>query len=162
MKKRALYPGSFDPFTRGHDHIVRRALALMDEIIIAIGANSAKHSYFSPEARREMIARLYASEPRIRVVTYDCLTIDLGRKYEAPFLLRGVRNAADFEYEQQLAAANKELSGMETLLLFSDPKLSCVSSSIVRELLRYGRDVSPFIPEGLDLQADAPTADPTP
>ena len=151
MKRRAIYPGSFDPFTRGHHSIVQRALAFMDEVVIAIGTNPAKHACFPPETRQAMIAELYAAEPRVRVVCYSGLTCDLGKQLDARFILRGVRSTSDFEYEQQMAATNQRISGIETILLFSDPKLSYISSSMVRELMQYDSDVSPFLPKGLDL-----------
>ena len=143
----AFFAGSFNPFTRGHASIVARALPLFDSIIIGIGVNAEKpDSADEGESRAEAIRALYAEEPRVRVVVYDTLTVDAARRAGATVLLRGVRSVADFEYERTMAALNRRIGDMETLLLFADPALECVSSSIVRELQSYGRDVSDFLP----------------
>ncbi len=146
-KRIALFPGTFDPFTVGHESLVRRGLTLVDEVIIAIGVNEAKQSFFPLEKRLQMIRDLYQPEPRVRVVSYDTLTVDFARKVDANFILRGIRSVADFEYEKTIAHMNRTLSGIETILLFTEPMYAHISSSVVRELLRYGRDVSPFLPE---------------
>ncbi len=146
-KRIALFPGTFDPFTVGHESLVRRGLTLVDEMIIAIGVNEAKQSFFPLEKRLQMIRDLYQPEPRVRVVSYDTLTVDFARKVDANFILRGIRSVADFEYEKTIAHMNRTLSGIETILLFTEPMYAHISSSVVRELLRYGRDVSPFLPE---------------
>ena len=150
-KRVALFPGSFDPFTRGHESIVNKALSLFDDIVIAIGCNSAKKSLFSLEERIAMIAQLYEHEPRVRVVSYDGLTVDLARECGAGFMLRGVRSVIDFEYEKSLADINREISNIETIVLFTEPIYAHVSSSVVRELLHYGHDVSALIPEQMVL-----------
>lgn len=143
----AFFAGSFNPFTRGHASIVARALPLFDSIIIGIGVNAEKpDSADEGESRAEAIRALYAEEPRVRVVIYDTLTVDAARRAGATVLLRGVRSVADFEYERTMAALNRRIGDMETLLLFAEPDLECVSSSIVRELQSYGRDVSDFLP----------------
>ena len=143
----AFFAGSFNPFTRGHASIVARALPLFDSIIIGIGVNAEKpDSADEGESRAEAIRALYAEEPRVRVVVYDTLTVDAARRAGATLLLRGVRSAADFEYQRTMAALNRRIGDMETLLLFAEPDLECVSSSIVRELQSYGRDVSDFLP----------------
>ncbi|MCI5978707.1 MAG: pantetheine-phosphate adenylyltransferase [Bacteroidales bacterium] len=143
----AFFAGSFNPFTRGHASIVARALPLFDSIIIGIGVNAEKpDSADEGEVRAEAIRALYAEEPRVRVVVYDTLTVDAARRAGATVLLRGVRSVADFEYERTMAALNRRIGDMETLLLFAEPDLECVSSSIVRELQSYGRDVSDFLP----------------
>ncbi|MDY2916587.1 MAG: pantetheine-phosphate adenylyltransferase [Muribaculaceae bacterium] len=143
----AFFAGSFNPFTRGHASIVARALPLFDSIIIGIGVNAEKpDSADEGESRAEAIRALYAEEPRVRVVVYDTLTVDAARRAGATVLLRGVRSVADFEYERTMAALNRRIGDMETLLLFAEPDLECVSSSIVRELQSYGRDVSDFLP----------------
>ena len=143
----AFFAGSFNPFTRGHASIVARALPLFDSIIIGIGVNAEKpDSADEGESRAEAIRALYAEEPRVRVVVYDTLTVDAARRAGATVLLRGVRSVADFEYERTMAALNRRIGDMETLLLFAEPDLDCVSSSIVRELQSYGRDVSDFLP----------------
>ena len=150
-KKTALFPGTFDPYTIGHESLVRRGLSLMDEIVIAIGVNESKRSYFSLEKRLEMIRDLYSDEPRVRVESYDSLTIDFARKVGARYILRGIRSVVDFEYEKTIADMNRTISGIETFVLFTEPALTHISSTLVRELLRYGSDVSSFIPEGMKL-----------
>lgn len=142
----ALFPGSFDPFTIGHADIIERALPLFDEIIIAVGTNIHKQGADAMSQRVRSIEALYREEPRIRVVTYNDLTVDLAEREGAQFILRGVRSMKDFEYERDIAVMNKALSGVETVLLFTDPQYSAVSSSVVRELLAFGKDVSEFLP----------------
>ncbi|MDR1884466.1 MAG: pantetheine-phosphate adenylyltransferase [Prevotella sp.] len=153
MKKKAVFPGTFDPFTTGHHSLVKRFLALVDEIVIAIGRNDAKKSYFSPERRIEMIRSLYKDETRISVETYDCLTVDFAKAVNAGFIVRGIRSVNDFEYEKTIADINRNISGIETLILFTEPEFAYVSSSIVRELLRFGHDASEFVPEGICLDS---------
>ncbi len=150
-KKTALFPGTFDPYTVGHESLVRRGLSLMDEIVIAIGVNESKRSYFSLDKRLEMIRVLYIDEPRVKVESYDSLTIDFARKVGAGYILRGIRSVVDFEYEKTIADMNRTISGIETFVLFTEPALTHISSPLVRELLRYGSDVSSFIPEGMKL-----------
>lgn len=147
----ALFPGSFDPFTIGHYSIVERALPLFDKIIIAIGVNEQKRNLYTGEQRKDMIERLYADEPRVSVMCYNCLTVDLALRENAGFILRGVRMIADFEYEKNLAEVNRDLAGIETVLLYTLPEYSHISSSIVRELLHYGRDVQSCLPPGMVL-----------
>lgn len=146
----ALYPGSFNPFSVGHMSVLERALPLFDHIVIAIGVNPDKPEAADDALRRcEVIADLVKADPRVSVITYDCLTVDIARRVGARFILRGVRSAADFEYEQGLAAVNRDLAGIETVLLYSLPAHSPVSSSIVRELSRYGVNVSSYLPSPL-------------
>lgn len=147
--KRAIFPGTFDPFTIGHASVVERALTFMDEIIIGIGINENKNSYFPMEKRMQMIQNLYKENPRIRVLAYDCLTIDFAQEVDAGFIVRGIRTVKDFEYEETIADINRKLAGIETILLFTEPELTCVSSTIVRELLAYNKDITPFIPKGM-------------
>ncbi|MDR1918898.1 MAG: pantetheine-phosphate adenylyltransferase [Tannerellaceae bacterium] len=149
MKRIALFPGTFDPFTIGHHSLVRRGLDLVDELIISIGLNEEKRSYFSLEERLEAIRKLYSQEPRVSVEAYDSLTVDFAEKMGARFILRGIRTVNDFEYEKSIADVNRKLAGIETFILFTEPEHTHISSSIVRELLRYGKDISPFIPEGM-------------
>lgn len=149
--KRAIFPGTFDPFTIGHYSVVRRALTFMDEVVIGIGINENKNTYFPTEKRLEMVQQLYADEPRIKVIAYDCLTIDFAHRVDARFIVRGIRTVKDFEYEETIADINRKLAGIETILLFTEPELSCISSTIVRELLSYNKDISQFIPQGLKL-----------
>lgn len=150
-KRIALFPGTFDPFTVGHESLVRRGLSLMDEIIIAIGVNDAKKSFFSLDQRLIMIRELYEKEPRVSVESYDSLTIEFAQKIGAQYILRGIRSVIDFEYEKTIADMNRTISGIETFVLFTEPALTHVSSSHVRELLRYGHDVSGFVPKGLNI-----------
>ena len=149
--KRAIFPGTFDPFTIGHYSVVERALTFMYEIIIGIGVNEKKHTWFPTEKRVRMIEKLYADNPRIRVEAYDGLTVDFARMREAQFIIRGIRTVHDFEYEETIADINRKLAGVETILLFTEPELTSISSTIVRELLSYGKDVSTFLPADLDI-----------
>jgi pantetheine-phosphate adenylyltransferase len=149
MKKRiALFPGSFDPFTKGHEDIVLRGLNLFDEIIIAIGYNSQKDQrYFKIDFMIEKIQETFAKYPQIKVVTYAQLTADLARKYEARYLLRGLRNTTDFEYENSIAQVNRHLNAeLESVFLITSPQFAAISSSIIREVHRYGGDVSVMLP----------------
>lgn len=150
-KRIALFPGTFDPFTIGHESLVRRGLALMDEIVIAIGVNEAKKSYFTLEKRIGMIRDFYREEPRVRVESYDSLTISFAQQVGARYILRGIRSVIDFEYEKTIADMNRTISGIETFVLFTEPALTHISSTHVRELLRYGHDVSHFIPRGMKI-----------
>lgn len=150
--KRAIFPGTFDPFTIGHYSVVKRALTFMDEIIIGIGINDSKRTWFPTDKRVEMVKKLYVDEPRVRVEAYDNLTVDFAIQHDAGFIIRGIRTVRDFEYEETIADINRKLAGIETILLFTEPELTSVSSTIVRELLHYGKDVTPFLPEGLDIK----------
>lgn len=145
--KIAIFPGSFDPFTVGHASIVKRGLPLFDRIVIGVGVNDKKRSFYTPEQRVEAIQKVYANEPRIKVVAYNDLTIDLARREGATFILRGLRSVKDFEYERDIAAMNKRLAGVETVMLFTEAHYSDISSSVVRELIAYGKDVSAFLPQ---------------
>ncbi len=149
--KRAIFPGTFDPFTIGHYSVVKRTLTFMDEIIIGIGVNESKRTWFPTDKRVEMIRRFYADNPRISVEAYDGLTVDFAREREANFIVRGIRTVHDFEYEETIADINRKLAGVETILLFTEPELTSISSTIVRELLQFGKDVTPFIPKGFDI-----------
>jgi pantetheine-phosphate adenylyltransferase len=152
MKNKAIFPGTFDPFTIGHHSLVKRSLELVDEIVIAIGKNDAKKSFFSLDSRIEMIESLYSNEPRISVDIYDNLTVDYAKNINANFIIRGIRSINDFEYEKTIADMNRKISGIETVILFTEPELTHISSTIVRELLRFGHDVSQFLPEGMVLK----------
>ena len=146
MKKIALFAGTFNPYTIGHHSIATRALAMFDKIIIAIGHNSQKSSPEDTEERVANIARIYADEPRVEVVAYEGLTSDFAKEQGACCLLRGVRSVKDFEYERDLADLNREISGLETVILPCEPQYAAISSSAVRELMSYGKDVSKFLP----------------
>ncbi|WP_349967924.1 pantetheine-phosphate adenylyltransferase [Phocaeicola massiliensis] len=149
--RRAIFPGTFDPFTIGHYSVVKRALTFMDEVIIGIGINDNKKTWFPMDKRLEMIRGLFADEPRIRVEAYDCLTVDFANEQNAGFIVRGIRTVHDFEYEETIADINRKLAGIETILLFTEPELTSISSTIVRELLQFGKDVTPFLPEGMKI-----------
>ena len=149
--RKAIFPGTFDPFTLGHHSIVKRTLAFMDEVIIGIGYNDQKHCLLPIEKRLESISKVYADEPRVKVLAYSGLTVDFAQEQGAEFMVRGIRSVKDFEYEESIADINRKLSGIETIFLFTEPELSAVSSSVVRELLRYGKDVSAFLPEGMEI-----------
>ena len=144
--KIAIFPGSFDPFTRGHQAIVERALPMFDKLVIAIGVNRAKKGWMSIEERLERLCALYADEPRVEVVTYETLTMDLAKEYGAKYILRGVRSVTDFEYERTIADANRKIGGLETIFLISDAETAHISSSLVRELASFGHDVSDLLP----------------
>jgi pantetheine-phosphate adenylyltransferase len=147
-KKVALFPGSFDPFTKGHEDIVLRGLELFDEIIIAIGFNNQKNTrYFTIETMIGHIEKTFANYPNIQVLTYSELTAELARKYDARFLLRGLRNTTDFEYENSISQINRKLNtDLESVFLITTPHLAWISSSIVREVHKYGGDVDQFLP----------------
>ncbi len=142
---RLLFPGSFDPFTIGHADLVERALAVADSIVIGIGVNSGKKSMFTVQDRLERIGAYYENEPRVEVRSYDGLTMDFMRETGADAILRGVRTVSDFESEKILADANLKIGGADTLLLISKPEFQYVSSSVVRELLSYGRSVDDMV-----------------
>ncbi len=142
----AIFPGTFDPFTIGHDALVRRALQFVDELYIAIGINTAKQTMFTLEERMERIVTLYKDEPRIHVVSYEGLTTDLAQSTGAQFIIRGVRSTIDFEYERNIADVNRMLTGIDTLLLISEPQYAAISSSVVRELAHFGKEISNYLP----------------
>lgn len=152
MKKIAVFPGSFDPFTIGHEGIVRRALLLFDEIIIAVGANALKKSYFPLEVRKEMISKVFADEPAITVDHYEGLTVDYCKRKNASYILRGLRTAADFEFERAIAQVNKAMADkIESVFLLTIPEHSPVTSTIVRDIIRSGGDASMFVPSAINL-----------
>ena len=151
-KRVALFPGSFDPFTRGHESIVRRALPLFDKFIIAIGVNADKHSYMTMEQRKALIESVFNDDKRVQVIAYSNMTVEVAREVGAQFIVRGVRLIQDFENEKHLAEVNRDLTGIETILLYTLPEYSHISSSIVRELARYGQDVSAYLPVNADLK----------
>ena len=151
MKRIALFPGSFDPFTKGHEDIVLRGLKLFDEIIIAIGYNSQKHNrYFELEEMKEKIEECFKDVPQVSVLIYSELTAQLATKHNANFILRGLRNTTDFEYENSISQVNRDLNTeLETVFLITSAELAAVNSSIVREVHRYGGDVSKYLPYAL-------------
>ena len=149
MKKRAVFPGSFDPLTLGHTDIIDRAIPLFDEIIIALGPTSSKKSMFSLEQRREFIENTYAHQPKVIVDTYQGLTIDYCKKVNSQFILRGLRNPADFEFEKAIAETNRKMSEIETIFLLTSADTSYISSSIVRDIIVNHGNVSMFVPKSV-------------
>ncbi len=147
--RRVVFPGSFDPLTLGHTDIINRALNLFDEIIIAIGNNTSKNYMFSLEQRIQFIEQTYAGEKKIRVDTYEGLTIEYCKKVNSAFILRGLRNPADFEFEKAIAHTNRKLSKIETVFLLTSATTSYISSSIVRDVLRYKGDVTGLVPDAV-------------
>lgn len=145
---RAFFPGSFDPFTRGHQSLVDRGLEIFDSVVIGVGVSATKPvTEEALAARLDPIQRLYAGQARVEVISYSGLTVDAARQHGCSIMLRGIRNVIDMEYERSLADVNRRICGMETVFLFTLPELSAVSSSVVRELEKYGHDVTPFLPE---------------
>ncbi|MBT7658819.1 MAG: pantetheine-phosphate adenylyltransferase [Schleiferiaceae bacterium] len=150
MARIALFPGSFDPITLGHVDIITRALPLFDEIRIAVGTNSAKNYLFSLEQRIAWITETFADEDKVKVVTYDGLTVDFALQEGVNFLLRGLRNPADFEFEKAIAQANREMTPeLETVFLLTSARFAYISSSIVREVFSYGGDFTKFVPDAV-------------
>lgn len=145
----ALFPGTFDPFTLGHASIVERGLNLFDNLVVAVGVNAEKKALFTLQERLKFIKACYEHEPRVMVQAYEGLTVDVANEVGACAILRGVRSIADYEYERQLSDINFRLSGIETVCLFTEPNLAFVQSSFVRDLLRYHRDVSPYVPQAI-------------
>ena len=146
----AIFTGSFDPFTIGHEAIVRQALPLFDRIVIGVGVNGNKTCLYDPQTRVEAIARLYAGETKVEVRQYDDLTVDFARREGARYIIKGVRSVKDYEYERDQADINRMLDGVETVLFLAAPGMEGVSSSMVRELMRFGRDASRFLPKAPD------------
>ena len=146
MAKTALFAGSFDPFTIGHYALVKRALPMFEKIVIGIGTNSGKRCMFTIEERIKAIEKAFADEARVEVKVYNTLTMDFAKEIGADVLLRGVRSTKDFEYEREIADMNLRLGGIDTVLLISEPEHASTSSSIVRELITYGKDVSELLP----------------
>ena len=147
MAKTVLFAGTFDPYTRGHQALVERAFALFDKVVIAVGCNIEKRCTATADERVNAIEKLYSNDNRVSVVVYDTLTMDLAHEVGATALLRGVRTVKDFEYERELADVNLRMGGIETVLLVSEPEYAHISSSLVRELLKYGKDVSSLLPK---------------
>lgn len=143
----AIFVGSFDPYTIGHDDIARRALALVDQLVIGVGINERKTCSRNAEQRINAIAQLYAGEPRIQVMGFSGLTIHFAQQVGAQFVVKGVRSVKDFEYEREQADINRQLSGLETILLPAQPHLAAISSSLVRELEHFGEDISAYLPK---------------
>lgn len=153
MEKIAVFPGSFDPFTVGHESVLKRALPLFDQIIVMLGVNQAKKTLFSAKSRQAMIEDLFDDEPKVKVMVYEGLTVDFCRKVNATHILRGLRTSADFEYERAIAQVNKKMhNDIETIFLLTIPEHTPINSSVVRDIMKHGGDVSMFIPSKLDIK----------
>ncbi|HVA98952.1 MAG TPA: pantetheine-phosphate adenylyltransferase [Bacteroidia bacterium] len=149
----AVFPGSFDPITIGHESIIYKALPLFDELIIAIGINAEKKYFFSLEKRILFLEQLFKKEPKIKIKTYKGLTVDFCEQQNAKYIVRGLRTAADFEFERSIAQMNKAMNNsVETVFFISNPEFSAITSTIVREIIRYDGDVKKFIPKGINLK----------
>ena len=156
MPRTALFPRSFDPFTNGHLDIVQRGLALFDHVIIAIGTNSSKQRYLPVEQMQGLVAGLFEQEPRVSVRTFKGLTAEFARETGAAFLLRGLRNSPDFEYEKPIAYGNQHINaGLETVFLLTSPTLGAISSTIIRDIHRFGGNVDAFLPFALPPRHDS-------
>ncbi|MCF8228460.1 MAG: pantetheine-phosphate adenylyltransferase [Bacteroidales bacterium] len=152
MEKIAVFPGSFDPITRGHESIIRRAVPLFDKIVVAIGQNVEKKVLFPLEKRKTWIEQTFKNEDKISVDVYSGLTVDYCRKMNARFLLRGLRTSADFEFERSIGQVNKKLyPDIETVFLLTTPELTAINSSIVRDVFSHGGDISQLVPDGVVL-----------
>lgn len=144
-----IFTGTFDPFTKGHQNIALRALPMFDKLIIGVAVSKLKHTQEEVTARVEHIQKIFSQEPRVEVIAYSDLTVDFAKREDAQFLVRGVRSVKDFEYEREQADINRQLGGVETILLFADPQYSSVSSTLVRELQFFGRDAKEFLPDNV-------------
>jgi len=152
MKRIAVFPGSFDPITKGHENVVRRCAHLFDEIIVAIGINTSKQSMFDLETRKKWIDQTFSELNNVRTDVFEGLTVEYCKKNEAKFLLRGLRNGGDFEYERSIAHMNKALwNELETVLIFTDTQFASVHSTVIREILKNKGDVSQFLPDKIDI-----------
>ena len=149
MMKKAVFPGSFDPITLGHVDLIYRGLEIFDEIIIAIGVNADKKQLFSLEDKIQQIINTFVNEPRIKVASYKGLTIDFCKSVNSKYILRGLRNSSDFNYEQSIAQTNSSLSSIESVFLISSPQLTHISSTIVRDIIRNGEDYKSLVPESV-------------
>ncbi|MGC1203427.1 MAG: pantetheine-phosphate adenylyltransferase [Flavobacteriaceae bacterium] len=147
--KRAIFPGSFDPLTLGHYDIIKRGVTLFDEIIVAIGVNADKKYMFSLDERKRFIEKAFANEPKVKVMTYKGLTVDFCKEIEAEFILRGLRNPADFEFEKAIAHTNRHLSTIETVFLLTAARTSFIASSIVRDVIRNNGDYTKLVPDSV-------------
>ena len=145
--KTGIFVGSFDPFTIGHDSIVHRALPLFDKIVIGVGVNERKQCMQSLEERLQNISSIYKDEPKIQVKSYHDLTIDFAKREGAEYIIKGVRNIKDFEYEREQADINLKIGGIDTILFYAEPQLESVSSSMVRELAHFGKRIDEFLPK---------------
>lgn len=149
--KRAVFPGSFDPVTLGHVDVITRGAALFDEIIIAVGTNTVKNYSFSAQQRMDFLEKTFKNLANVRIEQYAGLTVDYCKRINAQFILRGLRNPADFQFEEAIAQANKKMSGIDTYFLLTKPEYSFISSSIVRDVMKNGGDFTAFVPKDVTL-----------
>ena len=149
--KRAIFPGSFDPITLGHYDIIKRGVKLFDEVVVAIGVNADKNYMFPLKERVRFIEEAFKKQPKVKVVTYEGLTVDYCKEIDAKFILRGLRNPADFEFEKAIAHTNRKLSKIETVFLLTAAKTSYISSSIVRDVIRNNGDYSVLVPKSVKI-----------
>lgn len=151
--KKAVFPGSFDPITKGHEAIVKRALPLFDEIVVAIGNNSGKSYYFALEQRLKWIETVFKDTKKVSIATYEGLTVDFCKKVNAGYIIRGLRNPGDFEFERSIAQMNSAMvPGIETVCIFTAPELSAINSTIVRDIHKNGGDTTLFVPGSIKLK----------
>jgi pantetheine-phosphate adenylyltransferase len=154
MEKIAVFPGSFDPITKGHESVLKRALPLFDKLYIAIGINAEKKEFFSIEKRMDWINFVFKDYPAVEVIKYQGLTVDLCKKVNAKYILRGLRTSADFEFERSIGQINRKLyPGIETVFILTAPEYTSLNSGIVRDILRHGGDANQFVPDGINLSA---------
>ena len=151
-KRIAVFPGSFDPFTIGHEALVRRTLGLFDEIIVAVGMNATKNYMFPVEKRTEWIKNVFNGESRVRVTNFTGLTVDFCKKSGAGYIIRGVRTSTDFEFEKAIAQMNRAISDIETIFIMPQPEHSAINSTIIRDIIRNNGDATPFVPKGVELK----------
>ena len=152
MDKIAVFPGSFDPITKGHESVLKRAIPLFDKLYIAIGINVDKKDFFPIEKRMEWIQKVFQDYPMVEVIKYEGLTVDLCKKLDANYILRGLRTSADFEFERSIGQINKKLyPDIETVFILTAPEYTSLNSSIVRDIVRHGGDANQFVPDGIDL-----------
>lgn len=153
MSKIALFPGSFDPFTRGHQVLVEQALEMFDGVVIGVGRNFNKKGLLSDDSKIRLIKDVFANQPRVSVEVYESLTVDFCKQHGIKFLLRGMRNAQDFEFERNIMRVNNLLAPeLITVMLFTPPEYEAISSSVVRELMLFGKDVGNFMPQDIDIE----------
>lgn len=151
MKKAAIFPGSFDPFTIGHENVIVRGLELFEEIIVAVGYNSNKSDFFPVDQRLGWIQEVFKDEPRVTVLKYKGLTVEFAKEVNASHILRGIRTSADFEYERAIAQVNKAMTGIDSVFLLTTPEHTPVNSSIVRDIIKHGGDASQFLPHQIKI-----------
>ena len=154
MDKIAVFPGSFDPITKGHESVLKRAIHIFDKLYIAIGINADKKDFFPIEKRIKWIQKVFQDYPVVEVIKYEGLTVDLCKKLDANYILRGLRTSADFEFERSIGQINKKLyPDIETVFLLTAPEYASLNSGIVRDILRHGGDANQFVPDGIDLSS---------